>query len=474
MKNGSQAIPNHYLIEERLRHHWTQQEVADQIGTTSTNYSRWERGVTSPGSHFRSQLCDLFGKSARELGLLQEELEIPEEKRTMALPSAPSAGRLTDSLSFTTLDENKSEEYGAAILAPDSSGKATPLPPSLSMPPSVTTAITPVPEASPAQPTPAPKQSGILRRSVVLGLTGVAVIGVASGGAIIYLPKIFNKAKNIITGPTPARTIAPNQIGQPTLYTYLGHTGSVNGVAWSPDGMHIVSGGTDFWVRVWDAANGGNVDGYQHALQVRAVAWSPDGRYIASASKDKTVQVRDAATMKHIYTYTEHRGSVNAVAWSNDSKHIVSGSADKTVKVWDALTGMTFAMNRHLDIVNTVAWSPNGKYIASGSIDHTVKVLDVAAGKSVLSFTRHTDQLKSVAWSPDSTRIVSGSADSTAMVWEATSGHLLYTYQEPTGVVHAVAWSPAPGGNLIAIGSAAGHVQVLDAMTGAHTFFHEG
>ncbi len=163
MKNGSQAIPNHYLIEERLRHHWTQQEVADQIGTTSTNYSRWERGVTSPGSHFRSQLCDLFGKSARELGLLQEELEIPEEKRTMALPSAPSAGRLTDSLSFTTLDENKSEEYGAAILAPDSSGKATPLPPSLSMPPSVTTAITPVPEASPAQPTPAPKQSGISR-----------------------------------------------------------------------------------------------------------------------------------------------------------------------------------------------------------------------------------------------------------------------------------------------------------------------
>ncbi len=72
MKNGSQTIPNHQLIEERLRHHWTQQEVADRIGTTSTNYSRWERGVTAPGTYFRSQLCDLFGKSARELGLLQE------------------------------------------------------------------------------------------------------------------------------------------------------------------------------------------------------------------------------------------------------------------------------------------------------------------------------------------------------------------------------------------------------------------
>jgi tetratricopeptide (TPR) repeat protein/transcriptional regulator with XRE-family HTH domain len=89
MKNGSQAVPNHLLVEERLRHHWTQQEVADRVGTTSTNYSRWERGVTTPGTYFRSQLCELFGKSARELGLLQEEIEITHQSHELYDPLIP-------------------------------------------------------------------------------------------------------------------------------------------------------------------------------------------------------------------------------------------------------------------------------------------------------------------------------------------------------------------------------------------------
>ena len=36
------------LVAERLRRHWTQLEVADQLGTTPGNVSRWERGITSP------------------------------------------------------------------------------------------------------------------------------------------------------------------------------------------------------------------------------------------------------------------------------------------------------------------------------------------------------------------------------------------------------------------------------------------
>ena len=61
------------LVAERLRHHWTQLEVADHLGTTPGNVSRWERGITSPGPYFRSRLCELFGRSARELGLTWDE-----------------------------------------------------------------------------------------------------------------------------------------------------------------------------------------------------------------------------------------------------------------------------------------------------------------------------------------------------------------------------------------------------------------
>lgn len=58
------------LIEERKRHGWSQQELADLIGTTQNNISRWEMGSTTPGPFFRAKLCELFGQSAQALGLL--------------------------------------------------------------------------------------------------------------------------------------------------------------------------------------------------------------------------------------------------------------------------------------------------------------------------------------------------------------------------------------------------------------------
>ena len=61
------------LVAERMRRRWTQLEVADQLGTTPGNVSRWERGITSPGPYFRHRLCELFGRSAGELGMTWDE-----------------------------------------------------------------------------------------------------------------------------------------------------------------------------------------------------------------------------------------------------------------------------------------------------------------------------------------------------------------------------------------------------------------
>lgn len=61
------------LSEERKRHKWSQQELADRIGTTQNNVSRWELGITTPSPYYRTKLCALFGKEASELGLLPPE-----------------------------------------------------------------------------------------------------------------------------------------------------------------------------------------------------------------------------------------------------------------------------------------------------------------------------------------------------------------------------------------------------------------
>src|SRR5579864_335748 len=61
--------PRIRLADARNERKLSQQQVADRIGTTHVNVSRWERGVTKPNPYFRRKLCRLFGKGEQELDL---------------------------------------------------------------------------------------------------------------------------------------------------------------------------------------------------------------------------------------------------------------------------------------------------------------------------------------------------------------------------------------------------------------------
>src|SRR5581483_8262002 len=101
MKKTSVAKPNLRLKEERELRGWSQKYVADEIGADRYYLSRWEHGTASPSPYYRQKLCAVFGKNARELGLLSDEagkdaaqessqIEQPGEENT----SAPPVGRL--------------------------------------------------------------------------------------------------------------------------------------------------------------------------------------------------------------------------------------------------------------------------------------------------------------------------------------------------------------------------------------------
>jgi tetratricopeptide (TPR) repeat protein/transcriptional regulator with XRE-family HTH domain len=62
--------PRLRLAEARTQRGLSQQAVADELGTTHVNVSRWERGVTKPSPYFRRKLCTLYQQSEQELDLL--------------------------------------------------------------------------------------------------------------------------------------------------------------------------------------------------------------------------------------------------------------------------------------------------------------------------------------------------------------------------------------------------------------------
>jgi len=57
------------LQDERIRQQLSQAALAEEIGTTGLNVSRWERGLSKPHPYFRDRLCRFFGKAAWELDL---------------------------------------------------------------------------------------------------------------------------------------------------------------------------------------------------------------------------------------------------------------------------------------------------------------------------------------------------------------------------------------------------------------------
>lgn len=70
------------IKQERERRAWTQTEVAEQIGSTRINISRWENGTTIPSPYYRQRLSELFEKNVQELGFLPVNNEETSSNRS--------------------------------------------------------------------------------------------------------------------------------------------------------------------------------------------------------------------------------------------------------------------------------------------------------------------------------------------------------------------------------------------------------
>ena len=97
-----------------------------------------------------------------------------------------------------------------------------------------------------------------------------------------------------------------------------------------------------------------------HVNCVSSVAFSSDGMWIVSGSFNDSVRVWDTTTGVVMKMLEGHSDIVTSVAFSKDGTQIVSGSFDNSVRIWDTTTGVVIKVLKgagHSKFVTSVAYS---------------------------------------------------------------------------------------------------------------------
>jgi WD40 repeat protein len=247
-----------------------------------------------------------------------------------------------------------------------------------------------------------------------------------------------------------------------------GHSGPVYSAAFSPDGIRVVTASSDKTARIWAARTGQLVAELEgHSGPVYSAAFSPDGQSVVTASSDETARIWAARTGQLVAILKGDVGPVYSAAFSPDGRRIVTGSFDNTARIWDVVSGREIGLPLvHGAGISSVAFSPDGRSIAAGSFDGSTKVWDAGTGEQLLLLAGHLSRSGggSVAWSPNGKRLATVNPDKSVTVWDSVSGKALQILNAQTAGITYAAWSP--DGKWLATGSSDGMADVWDSNTG--------
>jgi len=236
--------------------------------------------------------------------------------------------------------------------------------------------------------------------------------------------------KTLASGSFQELTLWDAEKGEPRKRV-AGFADRVVAINYSADGKMFVTGGgaptEDGEVKFFDAdaKQIGEVKN-GHSDTVFGVAFSPDGKLLAACAADKFVKVFEVPTGKFVKSFEGHTHHVMGVGWTPDGKKIASCGADNFVKVWDYEKGEKLRdLPGHAKQVTQLAFVGKTPQFLTVSGDATVRLWNAENGGNVRQYAGATDFLYAVAASADGAVVAAGGEDGVVRIYNGTSGAIV-------------------------------------------------
>ena len=174
--------------------------------------------------------------------------------------------------------------------------------------------------------------------------------------------------------------------GKPLGDIKNGHSDTVFGVAFSPDGTMLATCAADKFVKVWELPSGKFVKSFEgHTHHVMDVGWTPDGKRLVSAGADNLVKIWDFEKGEKVKDMPGHAKQVTKLVFFRGKKpEFVTVSGDASVRGWNIDGGQTRTYpSAGADFLYAVSASADGAVVAAGGEDGVVRVYDGVKGQLV-------------------------------------------------------------------------------------------
>lgn len=205
-----------------------------------------------------------------------------------------------------------------------------------------------------------------------------------------------------------------------------GWTG-VLGIAFSPDGKQIASGGFvndrgSYFARLWDVESGKELRRFMHgktSYGIPSLAFSTDGKTLATRSHDGRLRLFDVETGKERKTFPADGGGrrLGTVVFSPDGKTVAA--AGDSLRLYDVASGEERLRIDRKQATGLV-FTDGGKTL-TGAVMGAIYRWDTATGKA-LTPEAGDSVVEQVLVTADGSRVVTRGQDGDAHIWDGTSG----------------------------------------------------